>query len=144
MENSIAYTEVDEILNILEDKYVEKIPEKVRTFFKEVKNKNYEFKIDIDKPLMEQNLKRETLIILAILKLNYWCDSEEEKKDFLNELVENDKKNVEKYNPEKLFKNNEKEEPKLELEQAIVESKHENIIQRLISKIKRIFNRRKK
>ena len=33
MDNMIAYAEVDAILNLLEDKYKEKVPEKVRTFF---------------------------------------------------------------------------------------------------------------
>ena len=79
MENMLAYAEIDEILNLLEDDYREKVPKKVRDFFKEEKMKDYHPEIDIEKPLIEQNLKRETMVLLAILNLNYWCENEKEK-----------------------------------------------------------------
>lgn len=34
IDNMLAYAEIDEILNLLEDKYRDKVPEKVRAFFK--------------------------------------------------------------------------------------------------------------
>lgn len=111
MENMLAYAEIDEILNLLEDEYKEKVPLKVRNFFKEEKMIDYKPKIDINKPLIEQNLKRETIVLLAILNLNYWCDSEEEKQELLNELAENEKekqKLKEKYNPDNLFSKRQK------------------------------------
>lgn len=37
MDNMIAYAEIDEILNLLEDKYRDKVPEKVRAFSKKKK-----------------------------------------------------------------------------------------------------------
>lgn len=82
MDNMLAYAEVDEILNLLEKEYRERVPEKVRNFFKEAKMPDYNPKIETGKPLTEQNLKRETMVLLAILNINYWCDSEEEKKNF--------------------------------------------------------------
>ena len=82
MENMLAYAEIDEILNLLEDDYRERVPKKVRDFFKEEKIKDYHPEIDIEKPLIEQNLKRETMVLLAILNLNYWCENEEEKTAF--------------------------------------------------------------
>lgn len=33
MENMLAYAEIDEILNLLEDDYRERVPKKVRDFF---------------------------------------------------------------------------------------------------------------
>ena len=107
MENMLAYAEIDEILNLLEDDYRERVPKKVRDFFKEEKMKDYHPEIDIEKPLIEQNLKRETMVLLAILNLNYWCENEEEKQRFLNELDKNEeekKELEEKYNPDNLFK----------------------------------------
>lgn len=79
MDNMIAYAEIDEILNLLEDKYRDKVPEKVRAFFKEEKMVDYKPTIDVNIPLIQQNLKRETIVLLAILNLNYWCDTLEEK-----------------------------------------------------------------
>lgn len=108
LDDMIAYAEVDAILNVLEDEYVNKVPEKVRNFFDDEKIKDYEPVIDVDIPLTEQNLKRETMVLLAILNLNYWCESENEKQEFLNELSKNEderKKLEEKYNPDNLFKN---------------------------------------
>lgn len=142
MENMLAYAEIDEILNLLEDDYRERVPKKVRDFFKEEKIKDYHPEIDIEKPLIEQNLKRETMVLLAILNLNYWCENEEEKQRFLNELDKNEeekKELEEKYNPDNLFKKKQDESTENNLQ--IVEYKKPNFIQRLLTKIKKFFKR---
>lgn len=142
MENMLAYAEIDEILNLLEDDYREMVPKKVRDFFKEEKMKDYHPEIDIEKPLLEQNLKRETMILLAILNLNYWCENEEEKQRFLNELDKNEeekKELEEKYNPDNLFKKKQDESTENNLQ--IIEYKKPNFIQILLTKIKKIFKR---
>lgn len=142
MENMLAYAEIDEILNLLEDDYREKVPKKVRDFFKEEKMKDYHPEIDIEKPLIEQNLKRETMVLLAILNLNYWCENEEEKQRFLNELDKNEeekKELEEKYNPDNLFKKKQDESTENNLQ--IVEYKKPNFIQILLTKIKKILKR---
>lgn len=142
MENMLAYAEIDEILNLLEDDYREKAPKKVRDFFKEEKMKDYHPEIDIEKPLIEQNLKRETMVLLAILNLNYWCENEEEKQRFLNELDKNEKekkKLEEKYNPDNLFKKKQDESTENNLQ--IIEYKKPNFIQILLTKIKKILKR---
>lgn len=142
MENMLAYAEIDEILNLLEDDYRERVPKKVRDFFKEEKIKDYHPEIDIEKPLIEQNLKRETMVLLAILNLNYWCENEEEKQRFLNELDKNEeekKELEEKYNPDNLFKKKQDEGTENNLQ--IVEYKKPNFIQILLTKIKKILKR---
>lgn len=142
MENMLAYAEIDEILNLLEDDYREKVPKKVRDFFKEEKMKDYHPEIDIEKPLIEQNLKRETMVLLAILNLNYWCENEKEKQRFLNELDKNEeekKELEEKYNPDNLFKKKQDESTENNLQ--IVEYKKPNFIQILLTKIKKILKR---
>lgn len=140
MENMLAYAEIDEILNLLEDDYRERVPKKVRDFFKEEKIKDYHPEIDIEKPLIEQNLKRETMVLLAILNLNYWCENEEEKQRFLNELDKNEeekKELEEKYNPDNLFKKKQDESTENNLQ--IVEYKKPNFIQILLTKIKKFL-----
>lgn len=108
--NEIAYTEVDTILSLMDEKYINKIPKNLRGIFKEEKSFDYKPNIDPKKSLNEQNLQRETLVILAILSLNYWCESEEEKQKLIKAYSENEKKNEteikEKYNPDYIFKNN--------------------------------------
>lgn len=144
IDNKLAYAEIDEILNLLEDNYKEKIPKKVRDFFKEEKMNDYYPKIDINKPLIEQNLRRETIILLAVLELNYWCEDEEKKQYFLNKLAENEKEEKEleeRYNPDNLFKKRIKDNTVRDL--SMVEYKKSNFIQVVLQKIMRFFKRGK-
>ena len=147
IDNMIAYAEIDEILNLLEDKYREKVPEKVRTFFKEEKMVDYKPTIDVNTPLIQQNLKRETIVLLAILNINYWCENEEEKQFFLNELAKNEeekKRLEEKYNPDNLFKNNNDVSPDKIVEPqniSMVEYKKQGIFKRVLDKITRFFKK---
>ena len=146
LDTMMAYSEVYEILNLLDKEYKEKVPDKVRTFFEEERLQDYKPEIDVDTPLIDQNLKRETIVLLSILNLNYWCDTPEEKQEILNELSINEKEKqelLEKYNPDNLFKNKqeEKQEIKKTEELSIVEYKKPNFIQKLLSKIARLFKK---
>ena len=89
LDNMMAYSEIYEILNLMEDEDKERVPQEVRDFFEEQRMKEYKPKIRTDIPLTEQNLKRETVVLLTILVINYWCDSEEEKQSFIDELEKN-------------------------------------------------------
>lgn len=112
-ENSkLAYSEVYAIINLLEDEYLDKIPKKIIDFFDEEREKNYIPVIDVNVSLLKQNLQRETMILLTILKLNYWCNSEEEKQEIRDNLYRNQQIKIKKqkeleeqYNPNNLFKN---------------------------------------
>ena len=107
-----AYSEVDKILSFMEKKYVQKIPENIRQFFKSKKDENYDPNINPEIQLTEQNLQRKTFVILAMLNVNYWCENEEEKQKLLNIYAENDKikeaESREKYNPDNIFYNRKK------------------------------------
>lgn len=136
---AIAYAELDEILSLMSSEYVDKIPLKFRNFLSREKDTNYIKKIDVNKPLEEQNLQRKTLVLLAVLRLNYWCENEEEKREFLNELNSNEKEQLERFNTDNLFSNNQKE-TKTE-DSQLIEYKEKNVIQKIIEKIKNIFRR---
>lgn len=143
----LAYAEIDEILNLLEYKYREKVPEKVRTFFREEKMPEYTPTIDVNIPLIEQNLKRETIVWLAILNINYWCENEEEKQFFLNELDKNEeekKKIEEKYNPDNLFKNKQERiiNESMQTGQDLIVYKETSFISKLLNKIKQLFRKK--
>lgn len=146
MNSSLAYSEVYEILNLLEDEYKNRVPKKVIEFFERERDENYNPIIEIDVPLDKQNLKRETMVLLAILNMNYWCDNADEKQEMLNSFNENEaskklkeKELAEKYNPNNLFKKNEIHEVIEEV--AMVEYKEPNFIQKIISKIKSLFRK---
>lgn len=142
-ETELAYAEVDAILELLEDEYVNKIPAQVREFFKKEKNKEYRPNINVKIGLDTLDLKDETISILTLLQINYLCDSEEEKQEILNELYENDrlkeKELREKYNPDNIFKEKNKTQEKEVV--AMVEYKEPNFIRKILDKIKRFFKR---
>lgn len=151
MENnelSIAYAEVYEILSFMEQKYIDKIPLKLMELFREEKIKDYKSNIEPTIPLYEQNLQKKTLVILAMLNLNYWCEDENEKKELIKLYAQNDKRKEEelreKYNPDNLFKKKEKivEDNKINQENTqLIEYKEQNIFKKILSKIMKLFKK---
>ncbi len=150
MENNLlkAYAEVDKILSFMAVRYVEKVPKKMREMFKNEKLQDYEPNINKNIPLEEQQLERKTLAILAMLNLNYWCENQKEKQELLRAYSDNDKKIEEelreKYNPDNIFKNKNKEqdvEQETDKITSVVEYREKNFIKKLLDKIKRLFRR---
>ena len=139
-----AYAEVDKILSYMETRYVEKVPQKMRDLFQNEKLKNYEPKIDKNAPLEQQDLQRKTLAILALLNVNYWCESQEEKQELLKSYAENDKTKEEqmreRYNPDNIF-SQKKETEELDNVTELVEYKKENFIKKLLNKIRKLFRK---
>lgn len=141
------YSEVYSVLNLLGEKYIKKLPISLINMIKDERKKEYNPKYDLKANLAEQNIRRESLSMIALLHLNYWCESEEEK-DSLKELFKNNEEIHqaeirEKYNPDNLFKNRIKEEKKLikeEKEQTMLVPVKENSFTRFIKKLKNIFN----
>ncbi len=135
----IAYAELDEILSYMSSEYIDKIPLEFKELVLREKAANYINKIDVNKPLEEQNLQRKTLILLAVLWLNYWCTNEKEKQEFLNELNTNQEEYAKKYSAEALFENNQKED-KTENSQ-LIQYQEKNVFKSIIDKIKKFFRR---
>ena len=93
--NSYAYAEVLDVLNNMEDEYVEKIPKSFIEYLKENSSDDYQNHVTLDKPLEKQNLNSKTLSILAAINLKYWVESDEHKKELLNKYRENGEKQTE-------------------------------------------------
>lgn len=85
-----AYSEIDEFLELLDEPERNKVPEKLRKLFKEEKNNEYTKNINPNIPIKEQGLKEETLAIIALLNLQYWCENEEEKQRLKEKYLENE------------------------------------------------------
>ena len=142
-----AYSEVDTFLEMVSPEEREKIPQKLRDIFREEKDNSYKKIINADIPIIEQNLKEETLSIIALLNLQYWCEAESEKERLRNIYSENERKYQdeirEKYNPDNLFKS---KTSNIETEQidnvSMIEYK-ESIFVKIINKIKELFYRTK-
>jgi hypothetical protein len=127
-EQAYAYAEILEILDYMEEEYVNKIPQKLIKVIKENASDTYERHLDANVPLEEQEISEKTTAILAMLMLNYWCESPEQKQELTDMFNENERKYQEelqrKYDPNNIFNNNPKpvEEPK-----AVVEPVKETV-----------------
>lgn len=134
-----AYAEVNEILNLMDEQYIKKIPIKVINLIRNEMSKEYQPRIDVNIPLKNQNLKRETFLILAVLNLNYWCKDEDEKRRLLQYYSEVDVSNKEKFAVNNVFNN---KNVTLNNANNTCESlvKHEEkFFTRLMNRIKKIF-----
>ena len=132
--------EVDMILNYADEESINMIPKSLLKFIEENKS-NYTPKIDPNKNLNEQDLLYETKVILSVLYRDYWA-SEDERKQLLKsekqELIKIENRKQEKYNYNNLFKKNknERKEDLQEIKSLVV---RENLLKKILNKIKRIF-----
>lgn len=141
-----AYTEVLEVIKYFPKEEYIKIPVEKIEFYKNNMDKDYNFKINPEIDLSEQNISPEANAIIVNLFTNYYA-TEEQKVKIKNILDINQRKEEqekrEKYNPDNIFKNrneeNKKEENIIQNEVALVEDK-ESIFRRFINKIKNIFH----
>lgn len=92
MENdrAIAYSEVYTILSLMNQKYVDMIPDKIKLVIEREMDINYKPKINPDIPLINQKLNKRTYTILAMLNFNYWCETQEQKKRLIKQYKKND------------------------------------------------------
>lgn len=140
----IAYTEVDKILNLMDEEFQNKIPEKLRKLISESKLTDYDVTINPNIPLNEQKVSRKALSILAVLNYNYWCVGESKKTKLIEKYKKNEKIEQEKlrelYNPDNLFKKKkELSKQNEENKQLIVYNKREKFIIKIFNKIKKLL-----
>lgn len=147
-ERKEAYVEVLEILKHMNKKYVDKLPQKLIEFFKDNSSTEYKFILDI--PIEEKKLKKETINLLAMLNLNYWCEDEEHKKYLLAKYHQNEIKIqeelLEKYKYDNLFKTQEtstQTNPRSEDEWVGITQYKQSFFRKIINIIKKAIYRKK-
>lgn len=116
-----AYSEINEFLGLLSIEQRNKVPQKLREIFNQERDKEYIKKINPLIPIKDQNLKEETLALIALLNLQYWCEDEDEK-ERLQKIYSNNEKLYQemlqaKINPNDIFNKRRKK----------VENEHEQI-----------------
>ena len=145
----IAIAETLHYLKGISQEDINKIPNKFMSFLKENASQNYECNFDYTKPLKELNLTNETRGLIAVICLNYWCETEEEKKSFREHLSENEKKYqeelIKKYN-NGIFKKKESIpqiktiNENIETKILPVQTKKTNFFKRTFNSIMKFFN----
>lgn len=142
-----AYSEINEILSLMDNEFIDKLPKRFIEFIKKERDINYEPNINPNVPLEEQQLLEDTINILAMLKLDYWCETEAEKQELLQILSENEEKYQQelrdKYNPDNLFKKKNIEIDTKKESIALTVYKEKNFILKLFEKIVNMFKKQK-
>ncbi|MEF2931275.1 MAG: hypothetical protein U0O43_00130 [Clostridia bacterium] len=138
-DDNIMYAELSEILKMMEPKEVNKIPKKLLEVIEKEKSNtyipNYSSKIELN----SQNIKKETLAMLALLYINYWCEDENEKKEYLKLIEENEQKyrqQIREKTDIKYITRTQKIEKNNVPEQELAVVKNKSFIKNVIEKIK--------
>ena len=144
-----TYSEIYEILHILGEEYIQKIPKKLYILIENQRDVDFEPNLlKEDGSLDESLISRETLALFAVLNMKYFVEDEQVREEFFDTLEKNEQKYQkelrEKYNPDNIFKKS-NQEPEIEQEisqdnVSMIEYK-ESIFKRIIDKIKGIFYR---
>lgn len=104
-----AYAEIHILLEYIPKEYRDEIPTELKNMFKNKRTQEYNSNIDKNNPFNKEKLKRETIIILAILQYNFWYKTNEEKENLKKIFIENEIKHQNKlketYNIDYMFKN---------------------------------------
>lgn len=143
-DDNIMYAELSEILKMMEPKEVNKIPKKLLEVIEKEKSNtyipNYSSKIELN----SQNIKKETLAMLALLYINYWCEDENEKKEYLKLIEENEQKyrqQIREKTDIKYITRTPKIEKNNVPEQELAVVKNKRFIKKVIEKIKSFLNK---
>lgn len=98
MTNTSIEKDISEVLEYLKGirkEDLEKIPPKFMNFLKENASKDYKPNFDYTKPLSELELTSTSRAIISHICYSYWCENEEERKEFC-ELLQNNEEIYEK------------------------------------------------
>lgn len=131
-----AYTEVNQVIELLGEPYKKKIPKQIINFFYENRNINYKANISKNIPIEDIEISRTALIIISILNLKYWETDENKKEELKNIYNKNEKKfqgRISKYKQKDWLKTEKIESQ----DKFLIEKKNIS----LIYKIKRFFRK---
>ena len=94
-EQKKAYKEILVILEELELK--NDIPKDLIDMFKKEQDVNWNFNLEKDKPLEEQNLMKETTNLLSVLYMTYICKDKKEQKELIKSYEKTQEEKDKKY-----------------------------------------------
>lgn len=135
-----AYVETIEILKLLERSEYRKIDNKFIDMLNTKKDNNYTYTLD-GKNIEQENIMKETRVILAYIFMNYLGTDEEKNiinKKFQSDIEKSEQLKSEKYSVD-VFQNTKQKQNKNVNTQLIVYPK-QTFIRKLLNKIKGLLN----
>ena len=144
-----AFSEVDEVLKLMPIDLLSKIPAQFRQVIS--KNKAIDYKVNIQEPLKEQKLKKETVAILGLIYRDFLASPEEREQLQLEdeeELKRIEQEMQEQYDIENIFKNRKKSKRAKDLEDNEISTdltlyKEPSFLKKFFDLIKGIFKKNK-
>ncbi len=139
-----TYSELCEFLDLLGNQYKSKIPTKLLELFETNRSNDYTPHINPNVPIKEQNLMSDTLALIALLNLKYWCTDTNEIERLKSVYNQNEnlykKELEEKVDINRIF-NNRKNQQKYENTTStdMVVYNHLPFYKRFFMKLKEIF-----
>lgn len=88
-----ALTEVSTILSLASKDVIHKIPHSFLSFIEENRSKKYTVHLDMQLPLVKQNLLPETKSILSLIYRSYLCDVEMLRRLEIEDMIKSYKMN---------------------------------------------------
>lgn len=137
-----AYTEVLEIINHFSEDEYKKIPKEKIDFYEKHKDRKYDFKINPNIDLAEQNISRKANAILVSLFRDYFATAKQ--KEILKNLLQQNQEKLEKekylkYNPDNIFNKSNSNINDSKDKVALVEIKNEVWYRKILNFFKRFF-----
>lgn len=131
-----AFSEVDAFLSTLGKSYINKIPKDILDVIKSEKDESYKVKIDPDISIESQDFSREAISIILWLNLEFFCNDEQ--KELLEKIYNNnqklyEKEQKEKYSVENIFPKND------EKNNSLVKKEKQNLFKRILKYINNLF-----
>ena len=137
-----AYTEVLEIINHFSEDEYKKIPKEKIDFYEKHKDRKYDFKINPNIDLAEQNISRKANAILVSLFRDYFATAKQ--KEILKNLLQQNQEKLEKekylkYNPDNIFNKSNSNINDSKDKVALVQIKNEVWYRKMLNFFKSIF-----
>ena len=143
-----ALVEVLEIIDHLEEDEKSKIPSEIVEFYEKNKSKTYIPNINFEEDISKYNIKNKTREILAGIYIDYLCDDEKKKSEYIKKLRNNEynyeEKKKKSFNQNTINKNKQKQDLKNEQIQATkskIKVEKQGWFSKILNKIKKILKK---
>ena len=139
-----AMAEVLHYLKGIRQEDIEKIPKSFMQYLKDNSSKDYKCYFYFERPLNELQMLPETRGLIGMICYNYWCENDEQKKQYLKHLGENEKAYQEelrkKYNPD-VFKQNYENKKIDTTETKLAKYKEDSFFKKFFAKLKHFLHK---
>ena len=131
------YKDTYTIIEMMDNNLKSRINPDFIRFLKENQDNSFEGTINKNIPLKEQNLREEIKIMLSLIYIDYFCEKDEK-----DRIIQKEENNLREFYSRDIFeKNNVKNQSNITEEPKEMIVYKETLIQKIINKIKKFFNK---